>query len=64
MFDENIGLEFPVTVYGNLEKYNENREAIYNYIYNLIYRRRNISPAVSVYQVNSVQHRIRVRDLI
>ena len=23
MFDENIGLEFPVTVYGNLEKYNE-----------------------------------------
>lgn len=23
MFDENIGLEFPVTVYGNLEKYND-----------------------------------------
>ena len=23
MFEENIGLEFPVTVYGNLEKYNE-----------------------------------------
>ena len=23
MFDENIDLEFPVTVYGNLEKYNE-----------------------------------------
>ena len=23
MFDENIGLEFPVTIYGNLEKYNE-----------------------------------------
>ena len=23
MFDKNIGLEFPVTVYGNLEKYNE-----------------------------------------
>lgn len=23
MFDENISLEFPVTVYGNLEKYNE-----------------------------------------
>ena len=23
MFDENIGLEFPVTVYGSLEKYNE-----------------------------------------
>ena len=23
MFEENIVLEFPVTVYGNLEKYNE-----------------------------------------
>ena len=23
MFDKNIGLEFPVTVYGNLEKYSE-----------------------------------------
>ena len=28
MFDENIGLEFPVTVYGNLEKYKASKQKI------------------------------------